>query len=117
MQIDSETLDHGILKVSLSGRMDIPGVQTIDTKFTELTATQRAFVLVDITEVSFLTSLGVRIMLSSAKALLNHDGHMVLYNPQPIVLDVLKSMGVSSLIPHYDKLENALNDLIARQTG
>ena len=36
MQIDSETLDHGILKVNLSGRLDILGVQAIDMKFTAL---------------------------------------------------------------------------------
>ncbi|MEI7995748.1 MAG: STAS domain-containing protein [Methylococcaceae bacterium] len=64
MQIDSETFDNGILKVNLSGRLDVLGAQSIDMKFTALTATQKAHVLVDMSEVNFLASLGMRTLLS-----------------------------------------------------
>lgn len=107
MQIDSETLDHGIIKVNLSGRMDILGVQAIDMKFTALTATQKAPVLVDMSEVSFLASLGMRTLISSAKALSSRGGYMVLYKPQPNVWDVLQTSGLSSLIPAYHDLDEA----------
>ena len=115
MQIDSETLDNGILKVNLSGRLDVLGAQDIDMKFTALTATQKAHVLVDLSEVSFLASLGIRTLLSSAKALSNRGGHMVLYKPQPNVLDVLETSGVSSLIPVFNDLEEAKGVLISHQ--
>ena len=115
MQIDSETMDHGILKVNLSGRLDVLGVQAIDMKFTALTATQKANVLVDMSEVSFLASLGMRTLLSSAKALSNRGGHMVLYKPQLNVLDVLETSGVSSLIPVYNDLEEAKSVLASHQ--
>lgn len=115
MQIDSETLDHGILKVNLSGRLDVLGAQAIDMKFTALTATQKALVLVDISEVSFLASLGMRTLLSSAKALSNRGGHMVLYKPQSNVLDVLETSGVSSLIPVYNDFEEAKGALVSHQ--
>lgn len=117
MKIDSKTLGHSIIKINLSGRMDILGVQAIDMKFTALTAAPKAPVLVDMSEVSFLASLGVRTLLSSAKDLSKRGGHMVLYKPQPTVLDVLKSMGVSSLIPVYDDLDAAMNALVAHQDG
>lgn len=115
MQIDSETLDHGIIKVNLSGRMDVLGVQAIDMKFTALTATQKASILVDMSEVSFLASLGMRTLLSSAKALSNRGGRMVLYKPQPKVLEVLETSGVSSLIPVYNNLEAAMDALLNHQ--
>ncbi|MGZ8183826.1 MAG: STAS domain-containing protein [Methylobacter sp.] len=115
MQINSEILDNGIIKVYLSGRMDILGVQDIDMKFTALTATQKASVLVDMSEVSFLASLGMRTLISSAKALSGRGGFMVLHKPQDNVLDVLETSGVSSLIPVYDDFDQALDALVSQQ--
>ena len=88
MELELDIMDGGISRVRLRGRMDILGVQAIDMKFTALTATQAALVLVDMSGVSFLASLGMRTLISSAKALAQRGGHMVLANPQPNVLDV-----------------------------
>ena len=108
MQIDSEKLENGITKVSLSGRLDILGTQAIDMKFTAITATQKALVLIDMSEVSFLASLGMRTLISSAKALASRGGHMVICKPQPNVLDVLETSGLSSLIPVFDDFDAAI---------
>jgi anti-anti-sigma regulatory factor len=89
MQLDSEILDYGIIKVNLSGRLDLLGAQAIDMKFTALTATQNAPFLVDISDVSF--------------------------NPQPNVLDVLQASGVSSLIPIFHDFQEAMDALTNRQ--
>ena len=51
MQLESETSETGITALRLSGRMDIQGTQSIDAKFTAITATQKALVLVDLTDV------------------------------------------------------------------
>lgn len=115
MQISSETLDDGIIKVALSGRMDVLGAQAIDMKFTALTATKKAPVLVDMSDVSFLASLGMRTLISSAKALSSRGGIMVLYKPQPNVMDVLESSGLSSLIPVYHELDEAMEALVAHK--
>ena len=68
MQLESELLDEYIMKISLDGRLDIEGTQAIDMKFTALTATQKAAILVDMSKVSFLASIGMRTLLSCAKA-------------------------------------------------
>jgi anti-anti-sigma factor len=115
MEINSETLENGVLRVSLSGRLDVLGAQNIDIKFTALTATKKASILVDISEVSFLASLGMRTLISSAKALSHRGGFMVLYKPQPNVAEVLETAGVTSLIPVYDDYENAINALLLHQ--
>lgn len=112
MNIASEQLDNGVLRVSLSGRLDVLGAQAIDIKFTALTATKKALILVDMSEVSFLASLGMRTLISSAKALSNRGGYMVLFKPQPNVADVLETSGVSSLIPIYDDFDEAVSALL-----
>ncbi len=54
MELHSRELESGILGVSLSGRMDSAGTQEIDVRFTALTVTRTAPVLVDLSEVTFL---------------------------------------------------------------
>lgn len=112
MQIESELLDDHILKISLDGRLDIEGTQAIDMKFTALTATKKAAVLVDMTKVSFLASIGMRTLLSCAKASSARGGKMVLFSPQPMVKDVLETSGVATLIPAYDDLAAAKQALL-----
>ncbi|MCU0935038.1 MAG: STAS domain-containing protein [Gammaproteobacteria bacterium] len=99
MQMDVVQAEDGVTRVSLAGRMDIEGTQAIDLKFTALTANRRAGVIVDLSQVSFLASIGIRTLLSSAKALSQKGGKMVLLGPQPMVATALTTAGIDLLIP------------------
>jgi anti-sigma B factor antagonist len=107
MHIDFESLDNGVLKINLSGRMDLQGTLEIDQKFAVLTAAQNAQILVDMSQVSFLASLGMRTLLSSAKAVSARGALMILYKPQANVLEALTISGTARLIPVYHKIEEA----------
>ena len=107
MQIDVTELDGGIQHIRLAGRMDIEGTQAIDLKFTALTASRRSAVIVDLSEVSFLASIGMRTLLSSAKALGLRGGKMVLLSPQPMVATALSTAGIDTLIPVHVDLGSA----------
>jgi anti-anti-sigma factor len=107
MDLESELLDEQIVKVTLDGRLDVQGTQAIDMKFTALTATKKAAILVDMSKVSFLASIGMRTLLSCAKAVSKRGGKMVLLDPQPMVREVLDRTGVGSLIPVYEDIEAA----------
>jgi anti-anti-sigma factor len=105
-RLESELVDGYILKIAIDGRLDIEGAQAIDMKFTALTANKTA-VLVDLSQVGFLASIGMRTLLSCAKAIANRGGRMVLLSPQPLVREVLERSGVASLIAVYDDLDSA----------
>lgn len=111
MRLESELLDDKTLKIMLDGRLDIEGTNAIDMQFTALTATRKAAVLVDMSQVSFLASIGIRTLLSNAKACAARGGKMVLFAPQPLVRDVLVSCGVATLIPMFDD-EPAAHDAV-----
>jgi len=113
MQIESENLSNNILKVILNGRLDLQGAQAIDMKFTAMTATKDAPILVDLSGVTFLASLGMRTLLSAAQAVNRRGGMMVLLKPQPNVLEVLTASGVSTLIPTFDDSEAAIATLMS----
>ncbi|OGV54430.1 MAG: hypothetical protein A2017_03900 [Lentisphaerae bacterium GWF2_44_16] len=95
--------DNELSHIALSGRLDVNGVQQIEQSFMAATALRGKPAIVDISEVSFLASLGMRMFLNSAKALKQQKTRIVLLNPQPLVEDSLRSAGLTSVIPiEYD---------------
>lgn len=106
MKIEAESLDGGILKINLAGRMDVQGAQEIDLKFTGYTAKQRS-VIVDMSAVDFLASIGIRTLLLSAKAVSSRGGKMVVLNPDANVTKVLEMAGIDTLIPICRSVDEA----------
>jgi anti-anti-sigma factor len=117
MQMDVVQLEDGVTRVNLAGRMDIEGTQAIDLKFTALTANRRAAVIVDLSQVTFLASIGMRTLLSSAKALSQKGGKMVLLSPQPMVATALSTAGIDLLIPIVADLDAARAALAGHASG
>lgn len=107
MQIEIQDLEDTLVLVKLAGRMDILGTQDIDMKFTAATATRKAGVIVDMAEVEFIASIGIRTLLSNAKAQGSRGGKMVLCNTQELVREVLTTAGIDQLIPIANDLEAA----------
>ena len=107
MELQSRELDSGILSICLAGRFDTLGAQQIDLKFTALSAARKAPVLVDLSGVTFLASIGIRTLVLSAKAQKNRGGSMVLYQPSDVVEEVLKSAGIDTIIPIAHDMDGA----------
>ena len=98
MKLDVADMENGITKISLSGRLDVEGALKIDNEFTEITKLKKN-VLVDLSEVPFIASLGIRTLVIGAKATSNNGGKMVLLNPQPNVEQVLRTTRVDTIMP------------------
>ena len=107
MEIESDQIDNNITRIVLKGRLDLEGTHAIDMKFTALAATRKAAVLVDMSEVNFIASIGMRTLMSSAKAQAMRGGKIVLYNAQPMVREALETAGVNQVIPLFDDLKSA----------
>ena len=96
MQVDK--LDGNIAKINLVGKLDIAGAQKIDLQFSAIAGGQMKLI-VDLTDVSFLASMGIRTLIITAKRMKSKGGHMVIMNPNPDVEKVLVSSGTDTLIP------------------
>jgi anti-anti-sigma factor len=55
--------------------------------------------IVDMSGVSFITSIGIRHLVSAAKALSRRKGLLVLLNPTDMVAEVLTTSGLTNLLP------------------
>lgn len=106
--MDVIELEGGAKKVALDGRLDIEGTGEIELKFGAHTAAARVPVIVDLTEVTFLASIGMRLLVSNAKALQAAGCPLVLLNPQDPVRKALETAGINALIPIHDDETSAL---------
>lgn len=107
MDIHYSDLDNSIILIKLSGRLDIIGTGEIETKFAGYCAGEKVRVIVDLSKVDFLASIGIRLLTLTAKSVASRSGKMVILNPIPEVQHVLEITGIPAIIPIYSYLESA----------
>lgn len=97
MKIDVHEDASGITLIKLTGRMDVAGSGEVDTKLNIL-AGIKPKIVVDMADVDFLASLGMRTLVTGAKAMSKHGGKFVLTGLQPNVEKALASAGLDSIL-------------------
>ena len=107
MALSTEELSGGITKVILDGRLDIEGAAAVDLRMNVIAGSKKA-VLVDMQQVSFLGSMGLRALVAPARAIKSRGGKIVLFGPNELVEKVLKTSGVDTMIPIHHELQNAI---------
>jgi len=107
MELQYSELENGIRLIKLTGQLDITGVGVIETKFSGYCAGESPRILVDLTRVEFLASIGIRLLVLNAKSIASRGGGMVLLSPSHEVRNVLEITGIPAIIPIYDGLESA----------
>ena len=107
MAFATEQLTGGIIKVILDGRLDIDGAAAVDLRMNVIAGSRKA-VLVDLQNVSFLGSMGLRSLVAPARAIQSRGGKMVIFGPNEIVEKVLRTSGIHTLIPVHHELQSAI---------
>ena len=107
MRMQTEELAPGVVKVSLIGRLDIGGSQAIDLQFNALTASCQGLI-VDLSQVAFVASMGLRTLITGARTVSRKGGRMVLLHPQPGVETVLVTSGTDTVVPILHDLDEAV---------
>lgn len=99
MQMQVGNAGEEILNVSLNGRLDTPGVDQIETQLTAHLVPRGARAILDLSQVTFLASGGIRMFITIAKSLARKGGKLVLYGAQPLVAQVLEATSLSDIVP------------------
>lgn len=107
MEMILEELESGITVASLRGRLDMAGTAQIDLKFNAMAGARRA-VIVDLSEVSFMASMGMRLLLIAGRIVAAKGGKMALLSPTSEVETVLRTARIDGVIPICIAREEAL---------
>jgi anti-anti-sigma factor len=83
----------------LCGRLDAEGVDQIETQFTASVVPGHRNVIVDLSDVTFVSSGGLKLFIIVAKVLRQRDVKLVLFAAQPQVSEIFAIAALSSIVP------------------
>jgi len=98
MHLEQTSLPGDILLVKLTGPLDIAGAGEIDMPFSLISGKYNK-VIVDLAGVTFLASIGIRVLVKAARAVGSRKGRLVVFSPTQDARKVLRSTGIDTIIP------------------
>lgn len=93
-----------------SGKLDALSSPSAEKKILDLIAQDHIFLIFNFTEVDYLSSAGLRILLASTKKVKAHNGNIIIYGVQEHVMEVFKMTGFDHLL----NIVNSRAEAIAR---
>jgi anti-anti-sigma factor len=113
MRFDVVQLSPKADRVVLQGRLDSVTVGQIETQFTAVLAGSGRHAVLDMRGLDFLSSLGIRLLLSVARVVTRRGSQVVAFGAQPMVAEVLGVMALDEVLPLFASETEALARLPA----
>lgn len=107
MKVSVSQPKENISHIVLDGRLDVTGTQAVEVEFNAMVAAAKC-VIVDLSRVPFIASLGIRLLVAGAQAQSKLGGKLVLMGPDELTRKILKTTGIDQLIPVFNGLNDAL---------
>ena len=90
---------NGVTVLKLRGSLSQLELADVEKSFHDATHENGAAVVIDLSNVEFLTTPAITMFLEAAKSLKGTGGRIVAAGPQPRVGEVLKRLRLDSLLP------------------
>jgi anti-anti-sigma factor len=106
--ISFDDVGQDLRRIMISGQLDAPGAKAIASQLLEFASGPRRAVVVDLSGVRFLASVGIGALIASAKAVSGRGGKMTLVVDRgSTVMMSLEATGVDQLIPVFGRSADA----------
>jgi anti-anti-sigma factor len=83
--------------VTMVGRLDIAGAEAVALPLATLAGSKDGL-FIDMTGVTYIASIGLRHLVSAAKAVGRRGGRLVLFNPSAAVAEIITTSGLTDLL-------------------
>jgi anti-sigma B factor antagonist len=113
MRFDVERISPVADRVVLDGRLDSVTVGQVETQFTAVLANTGRHAVLDMRRLDFLSSLGIRLLISVTRVITRRGGRVVAFGAQPMVAEVLDAMALDDILPLVGSETEAMARLAA----
>lgn len=114
MSIRYVDVGEQLRRIEISGRLDVEGTNSVAAQLIELAQAPKKGVVVDLSSLKFLASIGIRALLTSAKAVKQRGGKMVLVVDEgSTVLMSIKATGIDQFVQVFDSTTDAERAAVA----
>ncbi len=108
MSISYVDVGEQVRRIEITGRLDVEGTNSVASQLVELTQAPKKGVVVDLSSLKFLASIGIRALITAAKAVKERGGKMVLVvDDGSTVMMSIKATGIDKLVPVFDDTDDA----------
>ena len=97
-----------VVIVKLAGQLDASAAQLADKRFGELVAGGNPRVAIDMSELDYISSAGLRVLLVFAKKVGQSNGKVALFDLVPVVHNVFTVSGFDRIFPIHAGLSAAI---------
>jgi len=111
MDMEVTELGGNVTCIRLNGRLDAPGADRIDTRFTVAAVAAGRHAVIDLSGVTFVASMGIRLLISSARGLQKKGATLVLFGAPEQVQYVLEQAALDQIMPIVANEQRALERL------
>ena len=86
-------------RVLLTGRLDAAGADAIGVRFTAAVVAQGKNAVIDLSGVTFVASLGLRLLIATHRGMIGKGLRMALFAARPPVQGVLDDAAIEQIMP------------------
>ena len=106
------TEESGVTKAELVGRLDTANVNELEHRFTAGIMPKAQHTVVDLSNVTFIASLGIRMLLTTARGLANRGAKFAMFGATAPVLEIFETTALSDIIPILTTEADAIAEVI-----
>jgi anti-anti-sigma factor len=107
----SHKVQNGILMIAINGRLDAATAPVAEGEIKKMLEGEQNRLLFDLSALEYLSSGGLRVILSAAKEIKRREGKVVLAGLNQYVYEIFEVSGFTAMIPIKDTVEEGLKDL------
>jgi anti-anti-sigma factor len=115
--IEVTELSAGIYRVVVSGEMDIATSPELVSRLSTVRGPAPYHVLVDLAQLSFIDSTGIKALVASAKDAASHGGTLVVVAPTANIQRVFDIVQLSEVLAIVPSLDAAISQAQQRSDG
>jgi anti-sigma B factor antagonist/stage II sporulation protein AA (anti-sigma F factor antagonist) len=107
LHIQLEEIEHRVI-LRIDGRIDAASAPILERKISSLIDENHHHLILDFLKVDYLSSAGMRVLLSASKKLKSKKGELVLFSVAEDVSDVIKMAGFDKILHIVSSEKDAL---------
>jgi anti-anti-sigma factor len=101
--------EKNALVISLKGRLDAVTTPLLEEDLKEVMAGEERFLVLDLGDLNYISSTGLRTILAVTKSLRAKQGRLLLASLKGVVREVFEISGFSSFIPIFETVDEAIS--------
>ncbi len=107
LQIELEEIEHRVI-LRLDGRLDAASAPILERKINSLIDEDHTHLLLDFSRIDYLSSAGMRVLLSATKKLMGKKGDLILFSLSDEVSEVIKMAGFDKILRIFSSEKEAI---------